>query len=352
MAEMIYSLTKIIQLKPKAGVSENVARDWLPVTSIENGKRVTVRVPTLKGDYDVAEDSLGEECEYCYGLGYLKKEECNVCHGDGHQVCPTCHGAKVIDCEPCPECEGTGFIDEDCDVCHGLGSVWTPTDSDEGTVVCPQCGGNGHNHGGGVISVTNDGIVTLRWDYVTLGITDDGKLYAKTKIKEHGGLAADENKDLYVNVDGESITVNSAGQLCATLVPPYHEVVPSEEPGVISLDAAETFVSLAEGIVDNTTKNVIKIKLSVEFGITLDLENKGYESAVNYTDFYLKIAKHDGELLASEHFMWDQTRPMSNFHYDYIMDPQLVDVYLETASENEVFPVNTEITWRINSISC
>jgi hypothetical protein len=109
---------------------------------------------------------------------------------------------------------------------------------------------------------------------------------------------------------------------------------------------------LAEGIVDNTTKNVIKIKLSVEFGITLDLEHNGYESAVNYPDFYLKIAKHDGELLASEHFMWDQTRPMSNFHYDYIMDPQLVDVYLETASENEVFPVNTEITWRINSISC
>jgi hypothetical protein len=86
-------------------------------------------------EYDEKE-YLEQECDDCYGDGYL---ECSECEGSGSQTCRTCDGDRTVDCN---ECSGEGT--EECYYCDGKGTETEEDDEgDEVEVDCTHCDGNG-----------------------------------------------------------------------------------------------------------------------------------------------------------------------------------------------------------------
>lgn len=110
MSECLEGTKKIIELEPKAGTIDKSSRDWLAVTTPNNGgSRDTVRIPYPVGDREAG-------CQYCNGTGVYE----NPNTGRG---------------ESCPYCQGTGD---------------------------------------GVISVSGDGVVSLKYDGGSFVNTETG----------------------------------------------------------------------------------------------------------------------------------------------------------------------------------
>ena len=191
-----------------------VLRDWLPITQYTDDGRVTVRAPYPIGDFDNfnALSNDDKECSYCSGSG------------------------KTLEGATCPICHGTGV----------------PCDSI------------------GAISVDDHGIIRLQIDQVSLGINAEGKLFARLKIADKGGLDLNEDSEIFVKVDDKSIKVNEDGQLYAVTTEPYS--------AVNTIDNYDwTEVKLFDA------PNVDKVKLH----ISVDITSMAYESANELTRFTL-----------------------------------------------------------------
>ena len=237
--DTVITLTNIYSLPTSNGVNEDSSRKWLPVTepldpSNPDGKRKTVRVPYPEGDYE-------HSCEFCHGTGY---ETCGTCAGTGiGEVCPLCGGTGIDPdkpeptdpCEPfaiCPVCNAdarfvvNGVYHLPCETCHGQKGV-----------TCSHC----HGLGNGVMTVTKNGIVHLRYDDKVLGINEDGLTVKvdgeSVKIGEHGLEVNTElsypfgtlsSNDLKVDdeviipndvsIVGNNITVDETGKIFANSV--------------------------------------------------------------------------------------------------------------------------------------
>lgn len=189
MAETVISLTKIIKLPLGTGVSEDLSRLWIPVTEQNGNDRKTVRVPFPVGDYEVA-------CEYCNdGM-----ETCPTCGGTGiGAVCDHCGGTGKEPVEPGPEptdpCDSENpNPDNVCTVCHadskyrvdGVYHLPCETCNGSGAIECTHC----HGLGLGVMTVSPNGIIQLRYDDKVFDVNTSG---------------------LTIKVDGETIKIGENG---------------------------------------------------------------------------------------------------------------------------------------------
>ena len=193
MAEQVITLTKIYALPKQANAEDDASRLWLPVTEPIEGKtkRRTVRMPFPVGDYEV-------ECEYCDGTG---KIDCPTCGGTGlGPVCDRCGGtgiepsdvteAAVDPCDPhnpnpngvCTKCHAdNNFKDYE-----GKYHVKCPDCCGTKVVDCPHC----HGLGGGVMTVSPNGVIQLRYDDQVFAVNTEG---------------------LTIKVDGETIKIGENG---------------------------------------------------------------------------------------------------------------------------------------------
>lgn len=250
------TLTKIWNLKPMAGTVDTEERPWLPVTKLDvNGKRITVRAPYPMGDYDDAVANP-RQCETCYGSGK-----------------------------------------------DGLGND------------CPDCDGTGYDGGYGVITVSENGIVTLRYDMATLGITDDGKLFAKLKVDENGGLVNDEN-GIRVKVDNDTLYVDNEGILRVRRVKSYFyagTAVGQEYPANQKTEIGIKF----DGVQFPDTVQKVRIHLDLD----MSLRNSGFLSADDMTLFKISTVSPNNTRV-NESFVqkWDKTAPHTAVAYNAVMD--------------------------------
>jgi len=249
-----------------------VLRDWLPITQYTDDGRVTVRAPYPIGDFDNfnALSNDDKECSYCSGSG------------------------KTLEGATCPICHGTGV----------------PCDSI------------------GAISVDDHGIIRLQIDQVSLGINAEGKLFARLKIADKGGLDLNEDSEIFVKVDDKSIKVNEDGQLYAVTTEPYSAV-----NTIDNYDLTE--VKLFDA------PNVDKVKLH----ISVDIKSTAYESANELTRFTLAAGG------ASAKYCWDKTVPYTMINFDTIIENPSDITFKLTPETGDNFN-GSEITVSANVISC
>lgn len=274
-------LTKIYEISVKEGTSEDAERDWLPVTSLGvNDRRVTVRLPYPMGDFD---------------KNYVQDE-------NGYH----------LDCPPgseCDNCGGTGSVDGAvCPVCHGTGSTGVEA---------------------GAITVSPDGIVSLRIEDASLGITADGKLFARSKIVDKGGLAVNENDQIYVSVDDETIAVNDDGQLYVKEKPKFLRT--RRESGQ-TVSAGQLIVQVPSV---ETPDNVSKVKVH----IALDLIPKNYGlDSTSMSLFTIKVGSDESDV-----YTWDHTVPYTIINYTTVVDiptSGYLDITMNVHSpDTDAFPV-------------
>ena len=220
-------------------------RDWLPITQYESEhKRVTVRAPYPIGDYDK----------------YMAVSQLN--------------GAKI----ECAACAGTGktATGEKCAVCNGTG------------VPCDDIG---------AISIDDSGVIHLQIDTVTMGINAEGKLFARLKLTENGGLDRDADDAVYVKVDDSTIKIDENGQLYAVTIQPYAAIFKDD----VNPDVPITLFTVDDG--------VEKVKLH----ISVDITSTKYDTATELTRFDL-IA---GGMTMT--YCWDKTVPYTMINFDAIV---------------------------------
>ncbi len=256
-------------------------RDWLPITQYESEtKRVTVRAPYPIGDYDkyMAVSQLNGE-----------KIECSACAGTG----------KTATGETCAVCNGTGVPCDDI----------------------------------GAISIDDSGVIHLQIDTVTMGINAEGKLFARLKLKENGGLERDADDAVYVKVDDSTIKIDENGQLYAVTIPPYTKSV--------TLVDADPAVPITLFTVD---ANVEKVKLH----ISLDIKSTKYDTATELTRFDLIAG---GTTMT---YCWDKTVPYTMINFDAIVDVSSnknIVMTLDPVVYGDNFD-DSELTVLANVISC
>lgn len=253
-------LTKIFEITPKEGLDEDKYRDWLPVTSLGvNDRRVTVRLPYPRGDFD---------------KNYVKDDD-----GNYHLDCPA--GSE------CDKCNGTGKVNgAECPVCHGVGSTKVEA---------------------GAITVAEDGTISLRIEDASIGITSDGRLYARSKIVENGGLAVDDNDKIYVTVDDTTLGINDDGQLYVKETPRY--APPTQRLSGNIGTSGTAIITITEPFVvpDNVNK--------VQVYVALDLIPSDYQSSVSMSLFTIDVGG-----VKSDVYTWDQTIPYTIINYTATVD--------------------------------
>ena len=354
--------TKIMSLKPTVGTVDDKARAWLPVTCIDEDNpdgRVTLRAPYPIGDGDVD----GTVCPYCEGLGHVTKHECLECtNGYKTEQCSACNGTgwKDAECdeeerEQCEVCNGTCSVQVKCQQCDGTGIV-TEISYDPSDAECEHCHGTGILGGAvGAITVDADGIITLRYDDVSLGIDDHGRIFGRLKVKdEKSGLdieRIDGKDNVFVKVDTKSIRINDDGCLeVVDYVKPYAEQFSNSVVFTQDISYSGTPISLSDGdkeiVVDDEAVKKIHVHLSV--GIRYDR----YWSATSMTRLQMNVG---GKL--SEIFCWDQTIPYTIVNFDTFIDvsnERTVPVWLkfkEGATDDSI-PEGATFSWTANVTSC
>ena len=337
----------IWKLPTREGATATESRDWLPVTHIDKIRgRITVKAPYPIGDYDVV-TTESKECETCEGLGYLQKEACPKCNDTHYMECPVCHGRKTVGCdtqELCAYCGGSGVVP--CETCYsGAKEFWVPTNHCTGNdcIPCPDCNGTGYAGGSGVISVTPEGIITLRYDSVTLGITDDGKLFARLKVKSDGGIGITEDDELFVKVDESTIRLVN-GQLTAVYKPTTMKV--SGEADTVEQQRQRIDTALV--VTDESVKRVHAF-------LTLDLHSLSYETAASMYNITVSlVAGRDGAVnVPFKPITWDLTVPYTMLNFDTIIDniPYGYEFYVQLDCD-ENMPDGNKINWSMNVVSC
>jgi hypothetical protein len=221
-------------------------RDWLPITQYESeNKRVTVRAPYPIGDYDK----------------YMAVSQLD--------------GAKI----ECAACAGTGktATGKKCAVCNGTG------------VPCDDIG---------AISIDDSGVIHLQIDTVTMGINAEGKLFARLKLKENGGLERDADDAVYVKVDDSTIKIDENGQLYAVTIQPYAEIFNED----VNPDEPITLFTVDDGVEQ------------VKLHIAVDITSTKYDTATELTRFDLIVG---GTKMT---YCWDKTVPYTMINFDAIVD--------------------------------
>lgn len=349
---------KIWALKAIAGsVADDESRPWMPVTYIDptSNNRVTVRAPYPMGDGDETEVHT---CPTCEGDGHVSIYICKTCGGSGQtlQDCPECNGTGFIDGDctkgECPNCAGSGHLKLDCLQCHGSGKIIEP--SGESGTPCPTCGGTGAISGAGPIHVTPNGIIQFRYDELTLGIDESGKVYARLKARKNGGLdtITGEYNELYVKVDQKSIQVNPDTGCLEVIdyVKPYAEQFSNSVVFTQEIEYSSNPISLSDGgkeiIVNDEAVKKIHVHLSV------GIRNDNYWSATSMTRLQMNVG---GKL--SEIFCWDQTIPYTIVNFDTFIDvsnERTVPVWLKfkEGAIDDSIPKDATFSWTANVTSC
>ena len=337
----------IWNLPTREGATASESRDWLPVTHIDKRLgRITVKAPYPIGDYDVV-TTESKECETCEGLGYLQKVACPTCNDTHYMECPVCHGMKTAGCdtqELCAYCGGAGKVP--CETCYsGAKEFWVPTNhcTSDDCVPCPDCKGTGYAGGGGVISVTPEGVITLRYDSVTLGITDDGRLFARLKVKSDGGIGITEDNELFVKVDESTIRLVN-GQLTAVYKPAAMNK--SGEVNIVEQQHQRIDTSLV--VTDESVKRVHAF-------LTLDLHSLSYEMAASMYNITVSLVagRDDAVNVQFKPVTWDLTVPYTMLNFDTIIDniPYGYEFYVQLDCD-ENMPDGNKINWSLNVVSC
>lgn len=307
MAETVISLTKIIKLPLGTGVSEDLSRLWIPVTEQNGNNRKTVRVPFPVGDYEVA-------CEYCHGEGVV---DCPTCQGTGlGPVCDRCNGTGVeptestepaIDpCDPdnpnpdgvCTKCHAdNNFKDDD-----GLYHVKCPTCCGTKAIECPHC----HGLGGGVMTVSPNGVIQLRYDDKVFAVNADGltiKVDGRTiKIGDNG---LEVNADAIVPPSGYLKARSDQLMLDSDTVIKPKAIIPSITGKNFSMDKN----GLIEPSIDTIGGFVAKL--------TINIDNPNYEDG---TDLIKYEVTGGG---SSWNFVMDTTRPCDSFEAGVVVTENL-----------------------------
>jgi len=290
----IYTFKRISELDVKSGTGEDETRDWLPVTSAEvDGERITVRVPYPMGDFDKNYDEI----------------DGTAVHKD---ICTICNGVGVVNGEQCPVCEGTGFGGER-----------------------------------GAVTVNENGVISLRIDDATLGVTVDGKLYARDQVhaKDGGGIGEDDT-GIFVKVDEDTIKIGEDGFLYADINTLPLEIIANGTDVMGGTD------SISLGNIFDYGANVVHMHFD------LDLVSAGYASAVSYTRFSIVVNDGETELYRSAPFLWDQTAPYSMLNLDAIVQaaPEAELSVSLVAVNGDTFPAFTDgdgsnrVVWSISAV--
>lgn len=274
MAETVISLTKIIKLPLGTGVSEDLSRLWIPVTE-QNGKdRKTVRVPFPVGDYEVA-------CEYCHGEGVV---DCPTCQGTGlGPVCDRCNGTGVeptestepaIDpCDPdnpnpdgvCTKCHAdNNFKDDD-----GLYHVKCPTCCGTKAIECPHC----HGLGIGVMTVSPNGVIQLRYDDKAFTVNADG---------------------LTIKVDGETIKIGKNGLEVdsSAIVPPNAYLTTGDLKIESEIVVPDRITILGHNMTVETDGSIFANADNVRgfsARLTVDITNTNFENNTQLIPYHVEV---------------------------------------------------------------
>jgi hypothetical protein len=344
------SFIKIMRLPKIEGSTDTESRPWLPVSYIDSKeRRVTARALYPMGDGDVE----GTECPYCNGTGHVEAHKCLECNnGYITKVCPDCNGTGFVDgdCdlqEICPTCHGEKEITEKCPHCDGTGTVLEPS-MDESDLECNMCHGTGVIGANGAITVDREGIISLRYDEVNLGIDDNGRIFARLKAKdENGGLGVeriDGFDNLYVKVDTTSIRINDNGYLeVVDYVKPYAESFSGGKYFDVEVPYQSAPYNLGVLNIGDSAVHTVHAHLSV------GIRNDEYMSAISLTRLKLKI----GDKL-SEVYCWDQTLPYTILNFDALLDldsiGREVPVALALPREATVdsIPAHVQFSWTVN----
>lgn len=335
MAEQVITLTKIYSLPRKEGTENDETRLWLPVTELQDtGKRKTVRVPFPVGDYEVS---------------------CDYCHGTGKVDCPTCGGTKLG--IVCDHCGGTGVEptnDDDndetptdpcdpdapngvCTKCHadtrykdddGLYHLPCETCGGTGVVDCPHC----HGLGGGVMTVSPNGVIQLRYDDTVFAVNADG-----LTIKVDGRSIKIGDNGLEVNADA---IVPPSGYLKArsdqlmldsdTVIKPK-SIIPSITGKNFSMDKN----GLIEPSIDTIGGFVAKL--------TINIDNPNYEDG---TDLIKYEVTGGG---SSWNFVMDTTRPCDSFEAGVVVTENLTaGISFTVKVETGHFPTNYQAYYSVD----
>ena len=303
MDETVISLRKIYDLPRAEGADDNPARIWLPVTQLvdsnhQNGGRKTVRVPFPVGDYEVA-------CEFCRGTG---KEPCPVCGGNGlGPVCDHCGGSGIEpNQEPVDECDES----RECTVCHandryrdgeGLYHVPCESCSGNGEIECTHC----HGLGIGVMTVTPNGVIQLRYD-------DD-----VFEVNKRG---------LTIKVDNETIKVGPNGlEVNAEAIVPPTAFVTSSELKVESTIVVPKYTTIighnmtvaADGRIFANSERVRGFRALLR----VDIEVPSYESCSSLIPYHIEVVGGTGEW----DFVVDTTTRFSGFVATTLVTDNVMD---------------------------
>lgn len=241
MAGCIEEGKKIIELDPKNGTAEDLNRDWVAVTTPGAGEDRT----TVRLPYPVGDRDTG--CPHCNGTGTYENPDTHV--------------------------------GETCPYCNGLGC--------------------------GVINVSTDGVVSLRYDI-------------KSFINSEDGLGA--------KVDGETIVVDPTKGLT---------VVPSAIiPPVGYLSSGE--VKLDDGVIVPATVKITGHNMSVETDgsihanaetikgfvakLSIDITNSDFENC-NELVIYTVETEGTGE---EWKVVYDTTKPYEHFEFSTIVSENIM----------------------------
>ena len=282
------SLIKIWELNKSSWYNGDVCaipeelRDWLPITQyVAENKRVTVRAPYPIGDYDryMAVSQLSGQ-----------KIECAACSGTG----------KTRSGSICPVCNGTG-------------------------VPCGEIG---------AITVDDSGVINLRFDQVSMGIDADGKLYARIKFGDDGGIGRNENDEIVVKVDDQTIKIDEHGQLYSVRSQLYADRMSAEE-----YDPSEPLTLFT---IDDS--KIAKVTLHV----SVDIRSTAFETATDMTMFTLNVAGKTAK------YCWDKTVPYTMLNFDAMIDTvvQPMPLVLSLIPENGDDFDDSDITVTANVMSC
>lgn len=331
MAEQVITLKNIYALPVRDGVEKDEYRLWLPVTERYGKGRRTVRVPFPVGDYEV-------ECDSCHGIG---KVDCPTCGGTGLGiVCDHCEGTGVeptnsgeTPTDPCDPAAPNGV----CTKCHadkrfvdseGLYHLPCETCGGTGVVDCPHC----HGIGGGVMTVSPNGVIQLRYDDTAFAVNADGltiKVDGRTiKIGDNG---LEVNADAivppsgYLNARSDQLMLDSD-----TVIKPK-AIIPSITGKNFSMDKN----GLIEPSIDTIGGFVAKL--------TINIDNPNYEDG---TDLIKYEVSGGG---SSWNFVMDTTRPCESFEAGVVVTENLTaGISFTVKVETGHFPTNYQAYYSVD----
>jgi len=250
-----------------AGTADDPGRPWIPATRPDpnnpNG-RETVRLPYPAGDHDV-------DCGFCGGTGYAT---CERCGGTGLE--------PGTDDEVCTRCDGhKGY---ECPVCHGAG--------------------------GGAVSVSDNGVISVHTDNKSVVVDDNGALAVK--------------------VDGTTITMGpngleahgESGYVKATMKLSNDDLVPNSYYLVPDSSTGENLSIGNNGFINLGQFKGADVSLVVSIDNTAE-DNSGhakYLSNIWLVPFEISVVSLSGSTVKSWTMIADTTKPYETFDIDYVFN--------------------------------